>query len=395
MEEKIRERGGTMHESNAESHRLRLRHAFLSGEEQGRSEAAVLELILTYALPSSDVSLLAKDLLARFGSLNGVLAANFDRLCQISGVKAYTATLLKLILWLRQHGEEGGAEPMTPMQETLFFEPSPVDEKPSQKKPSSRKDSKPSTPTKPNKSGLFSPALLGEALQVLPLIPLSSKQDEVKASLLALLEYSAASTRNHYANCILRHMFPKGVPDLPLIAFAHRYGGTPELQAVAFYRLSTAQPLLLRVAKELLLPCLFRGGFTRVRLWSWLDERFPGAKGVRSCAQAIVEALVAAGLAKADRKEVTIAARPIPITALAFLLHEEFPQPGRYPLLAVEENQRFQALLWKRQALTPVLRQLVSQGILAEVSPEGSEAEEAGWFTTHLTLEQVLERLIA
>ena len=38
-----------------EGHRARVRERFLSGDDASRSDAALLELLLTYALPQRDV----------------------------------------------------------------------------------------------------------------------------------------------------------------------------------------------------------------------------------------------------------------------------------------------------------------------------------------------------
>ena len=75
-------------------HRERLRNKFLSGNKLEDYE--LLELLLTYAIPRKDVKLLAKSLLAHFGSLGSVLSANVDDLMQVNGIKESSATLLHL-----------------------------------------------------------------------------------------------------------------------------------------------------------------------------------------------------------------------------------------------------------------------------------------------------------
>ncbi len=46
-------------------HRQRLKDRFLAGEASARTDKALLELLLTYALPQRDTQPLARDLLAR------------------------------------------------------------------------------------------------------------------------------------------------------------------------------------------------------------------------------------------------------------------------------------------------------------------------------------------
>jgi DNA repair protein RadC len=63
-----------------------------------------LELYLCLAIPRRDVKLIAKKLLARFGSLGGVLAAPEERLREIDGVGAKAAQALKLAHALSARG---------------------------------------------------------------------------------------------------------------------------------------------------------------------------------------------------------------------------------------------------------------------------------------------------
>lgn len=80
-----------------EGHRQRLKDRFLKEGLDGFAPHNVLELLLFYAVPQRDTNELAHRLLARFGSLSGVLDADFDELCQVEGVGANVATLLKLV----------------------------------------------------------------------------------------------------------------------------------------------------------------------------------------------------------------------------------------------------------------------------------------------------------
>lgn len=83
-------------------HRERLRQRFLGAEPGALSEDAVLELLLSYAIARRDVQPLAKLLLARFGNLDAVLAAEPATLRKIKGVKEGIVALLKLTQHLRK-----------------------------------------------------------------------------------------------------------------------------------------------------------------------------------------------------------------------------------------------------------------------------------------------------
>ena len=76
-----------------------------------------------------------------------------------------------------------------------------------------------------------------------------------------------------------------------------------------------------------------------------LSEKFPD-KSTSECSTAIVDALNAGGIAKADRTKLSFAYREIPVVSFAFVLHSEFPEPGMYDIKKLEENRLIRAMLW-------------------------------------------------
>src|SRR5690554_5989454 len=109
-----------MPDTGNKGHRQRLRDRFASGEESSRSEEALLELLLTYAIPQKDVQPLAKRLLSEYGSLPSLLETSMETLCQFDGVKENSAVLLKLVDWIRQHygPKRPGKETLKPPRQT-------------------------------------------------------------------------------------------------------------------------------------------------------------------------------------------------------------------------------------------------------------------------------------
>lgn len=79
------------------NHRERLRQRFLSGGADALPDYELLELLLILAIPRKDVKPLAKLLLARFGSLPGVLNAKPESLMEVDGIKEVAATALKVV----------------------------------------------------------------------------------------------------------------------------------------------------------------------------------------------------------------------------------------------------------------------------------------------------------
>lgn len=75
-------------------HRQRLRERFLSGGADPLPDYELLELLLFHAIPRKDVKPLAKALIARFGDLAEVLAAEPQRLAEVEGATPAVAVLL-------------------------------------------------------------------------------------------------------------------------------------------------------------------------------------------------------------------------------------------------------------------------------------------------------------
>jgi len=78
-------------------HRQRLRSRFLEGGADSLHDYELIELLLTFAIPYSDVKPLAKRLLSHFGSFSQVLDAPFEELVQVMGLGEYSATLILLV----------------------------------------------------------------------------------------------------------------------------------------------------------------------------------------------------------------------------------------------------------------------------------------------------------
>jgi DNA repair protein RadC len=79
-------------------HRERLRERFLASGGEALPDYELLELVLHLILPRRDTKLLAKALLAKFGSFSDVLAAPRQRLTEVPGIGETAATQIKVVL---------------------------------------------------------------------------------------------------------------------------------------------------------------------------------------------------------------------------------------------------------------------------------------------------------
>jgi DNA repair protein RadC len=373
-----------MPESENKGHRQRLRDRFVSGEESSHSEEALLELLLTYAIPQKDVQPLAKRLLAEFGGLSGLLVAPMETLFQSDGIKENSAVLLRLVGWIRQQhtDKQPAKEARKPaIQATLFEVISPEKTEP----PAPIKD-KPRRGTE-----MFGKAVLKEAIQILPSLPDTESLDEIRSFLRAKLHFSAEQTRHRYANYITRRMFPDGYADGPLRSFSKVFPETQELRDVCFYRFLQSEPLEVEIIEDLILPNLGTGRLSRERIRKRLSEKFPGAISIVDCGKAIVDALSAAGIAKADRTKINYAYRDIPVASFAFVLHSEFPEPGMFDIRQLEENRMIRAMLWNPERLLHSLYELRNRGLISKVS----EIDSTRQFTTKHTLAGVVGQIVS
>lgn len=93
-----------------EGHRQRLRDRFLKAGIEGLADYEGVELLLTLAIPRSDVKQPAKALIKRFGNLHGILDASINDLQSIEGIGSVAPVALKIIraaatLYLQQSAE--------------------------------------------------------------------------------------------------------------------------------------------------------------------------------------------------------------------------------------------------------------------------------------------------
>ena len=78
-------------------HRQRLRNRFLQGGPGSLQDYELLELLLTFAIPYSDVKPLAKKLIAHFGSFTRVFDASAKDIMEVTGLREYSAVLIRLV----------------------------------------------------------------------------------------------------------------------------------------------------------------------------------------------------------------------------------------------------------------------------------------------------------
>lgn len=372
----------------ASGRRQKLRDSFVAGDATAYTDEAILELLLNYAIHRGNLRPLAHNLIQEFGDLDGVLAADFETLCGFKGVKSYTSTLIKLADYLR--GQRTVEIPLTKattkaaQQKLVEYEPG-VELKAETQTQITR-----AVPRKrfiKPRSEIFTNAVLKEAIDILPSLPETEDIDDIRQFLKENLPFSAENTRRKYVPYITNRIFPNDRADHAIRSYARIYAGRQELRDICFYRFCRAEPLMLAVNDDLLLPAIGYGRLDRSRLREYLVKRYPSSKVATKCAAAIVDALKAAGIAQSDREKISFGYREPLISALAFVIHSEFPEPGMYEISKLEQSPIIRAMLWNPDRLLPDVYELRNLGFLAKVS----EIDSFRQFTTKYTLDELVE----
>lgn len=342
-----------------------------------------LVILLSYKLSPKRARSLAKRLLTEFGDLTVIFSVQGQFLKKIRDLDDHTIALIRLVGWFCERFRAMSGQPVQSapdrvgpenLRESAFGESIPGENVPLR--------------TAGRGTGMFAKAVLKEAIELLPKLSETDSIKEIREFFVKNLRYSAEQTRRRYTSYVIRRLFPDGYADRAIRVFAQKYANHQALREVCFYRFCKAEPLMLEVIEELFLPGVGSGRLSRIYLRNYLAQRFP-YHSTKECSTAIVDALVAGGIARANRSMVSFACREVLVPSFAFILHSEFSEPGMYDLTRLEENRSIRAMLWRPDQILPALYELRNLGIIAKVS----EIDSVRQFTTKWNLDRLVENL--
>lgn len=92
-----------------DGHRERMRKMYLEAGPAAMTDVNLLEMLLFYAIQRKDTNELAHNLLAHFGTLSDVLAAEPGELASVPGIGENTAVLIRLVSDIRARGDAAKA----------------------------------------------------------------------------------------------------------------------------------------------------------------------------------------------------------------------------------------------------------------------------------------------
>lgn len=369
--------------------RKQLREDFIAALPNQQSDVVLLEILLSYAIPSVDLQPLTKDLFNRFGSLSAIITADFDDLISIPGIKEYTATLLKVCGVLIKGKVNSDSSQIFTIKENPQYQESLIK--------CSQLTNNSSSPLNgglfPNKkgsgTGMVSRALLKEVVDILPSLPDTDDILIVKEYFKNNLRFNSENTRKRYSRYITTYLFPSGHVDRTIREFAIKYPNSQELRDICFYQFCRAYPLTYDICDDILIPNIGYGMINRSFIREYLKNRFPEIKDIVSSSRGFFEAFIGAQIVKSNKDTLSFHYREIRSPAFAFIVHSEFSKPGIYDIEKLEQNRAIRSMLWKPEFILPELYELRNQGLISKVS----EIDTVRQFTTKFSPNQLVERL--
>lgn len=351
----------------ATGHRARLRRRFIAGQV-ALPDVELLELLLTYAIPRQDVSVIARALLQRYGSVTDVLNASPTELQTIAGVGEQTTVLFELVAEISRRMTSKG-----PIQPALLD--SPFIALSDEENASDEQDDRSSMLTEELRTieqpvRAFVNDEVANAQQYLPDAVQFPNLEAFQAYLVDRLPYNAETTRRRRARHIIERFFPTNSIDTPLVKFLHTSQSEGSRKSAIFYGLLRAEPLLRSVAEAVVWPALAAGRVTREELRTFVLRELPvlSDSSQNNVLRSIVTAYDLSDVATYDRDFLYVRLHGGELDAFVYCLCSEFPDPGIYRFEQLQQSLLHKGLLWDSEWMRRQLYLLESQGIIAKVS---------------------------
>jgi hypothetical protein len=340
-------------------HRARLRKRFVANPT-ALSEAELMELLLTYAVPRQDVAPQAESLMVKFGSLDSVLAASMEELVSVPGIGEHTAVLIKLADQLTKATSSWTRQVSAPTQQPTLFEVEPplgplFDDRPE--------------PSEPEMS-TYANDEVANALELIPQAAQFETFEAFKNHLCDNLPYNSESTRKRRAGYILKRFFPKERLDVPLTYYAARCTSQEDLKPAVFYHVLKAEPLAAKVAEELIWPALPVGRIGREDMREFILRHLPDISKASQTKilQALFKTYHLLSVAAEEGTSLRFQIHTGTLSGFLYVLTAQFAQSGIYSFETLEQGPMRHWLLWDREWMRGQLYNLRDLGIISKVS---------------------------
>jgi len=368
-----------------EGHRERLRSRFLLNPSSV-TEAELLELLLTYAIPRKDVAPIALTLLTKFGTLSSVLDALKEDLIQIEGVGESAVTFFRVIravIHSEKVNSTGIMKRSKEEQQLQLFSAAPADD-------SSMDNSDQSQQVKERSMRVFANDEMQNALDLLPKAADFDSLESFHNYLTANLPYNSEATRDRRANIILDRFFPTGRINTPLAYYTSNCSTQPDLKAVVFYQTLKAEPIAMRVAEELIWPALPIGRVDREQMREFTLRFLPdlSLSSQKNMLRSIYYAYQFCSVGISVKDTLRFNLRPGTFEGFLYILTSEYPKPGIYTFESMFEGPLHRWLLWDREWLRRQLYNLRDLNIVSKIA----EIDAVKQFTIELDQSSALRK---
>ena len=356
-------------EDHPAGHRERLRKRFLS-DPASLSDTDRLELLLTYAIPRRDVAAPAQALIEKLESLEHVLGASVRELMAVPGIGEQAAILIRLV------GECSARQPEPIISRPPPHQPALIAVEPALGPLFERKREPPMR--------VFANDEIANSLEFVPRAAQFPSFAAFKDHLRAHLPYNSDTTRERRANYILGRFFPDERLDVPLAYFAAQCSSPSDLKPALFYHLVKAEPLVARVAEELVWPALPVGRLDRDTVREFILRHLPDSRPASQAKMlsALFTTYDQLSVGQVEGTQLHFRVHPGTLEGFLYVLTCEFPEPGMYSFDRLERGPMRRWLLWDGVWMREQLYNLRDLGILTKVS----EIDTVRQFT--LTLDQ-------
>lgn len=365
--------------------RKTIRDDFINGQDYAQEDEILLEILLSYSIPSKDLQPLVQNLIHRFGNLPKVLSADYKELIKVHGIKDYTSTLLKAVDAIRKNSYKFNGQSTQSTKD-----PSYQQSFQSYEDAASARLKNINSLRKESRTGMVSKALMKETIELLPLFPESDDINVIRSFVRDNLHFNAKSTRYRYTSYILAYIFPENHVDRSIISFTKKYQNKKDIGPICFYRFCKIYPLIYDVCNDLLIENIGEGSIKKRAINDYLSNLFPDTKYADYGTRGFLEALIGAGIVREVKSSLTFSYRPISIPAFAFILHSEFPEKGMYPIDSITQSEAFLSQLWHPDDILSALYELRNRGLITKVS----EIDTMRQFTTKYTLDEVVLKMV-
>ncbi len=217
---------------------------------------------------------------------------------------------------------------------------------------------------------VFADDEIRNSLKLLPQAPRMGEFVAFKKYLLEKLPYNSSRTRQRRADYILERFYPDETLDTALTLFLENNRNADALKEVVFYHILKTEPLLARVAAELVFPALPVGRIDRQQLREFVVSQLPGigVASQRKTLTSIFHSYTLLDVASQDRDQLKFKLRRGTSEAFVYILAAEYPAAGMYSFGKLFESPMHRGLLWDRDWIRDQLYRMRAAGLLSKLS---------------------------